>query len=118
MSSCPIGAALGGDRYTTPTLSRCITSDAARSPERTAPVTPSAHHGRALGSRPADTTARRPQGVIKGLAQARLVHDPGDGLQRDRQPARPVPRLVAGLVDGLVELVGLEQMPGLARLGA
>jgi hypothetical protein len=28
MSSCPIGAALGGDRYTTPTLSRCITSDA------------------------------------------------------------------------------------------
>ena len=33
------GVARGGDRYATPTLSCCITSAAARSPERTAPST-------------------------------------------------------------------------------
>src|SRR6476619_5513566 len=45
-----------------------------------------------------------------------LAGDPRDGSHRDRQPRRPVPRLVGRLVHGLVEFVGGEQLPGVARV--
>src|SRR5262249_54536403 len=35
--------------------------------------------------------------------------EPRDGAQRDRQPPRSVPRLVAGLVDRFVEFIGCKQ---------
>ena len=41
-------------------------------------------------------------------ATPKLADDPRDRLERDLQPARPVTRLVGGLVHRLVEFVGLE----------
>ena len=48
---------------------------------------------------------------------SKLADDPRDRPQRDRQPRRPVPRLVGGLVHRLVQLVGRQQGARVARVG-
>src|SRR5262245_37853357 len=57
-------------------------------------------------------SSRRPGAA----ARVGLVDQPGDGFQRDAQPARAVPGLVSGLVDRLVQLVRAQQRPVLARV--
>src|SRR6516164_3654973 len=58
---------------------------------------------------PASTSLARSRGAVSGI---------GDGLQRDRQPGRPVTRFVTDLIDRLVQDQRPEQGGMLERVGA